>query len=80
MRLRAGGPIAALFIGGVTLLGAYAVRAALRAAKSGVAVNDWGITVHNVTNDIRIAWPDIAQFDTMSDQANTGGSLSATGD
>jgi hypothetical protein len=72
---KAGAPIAALFIGGVAVLGAYGARCAFRAAKSGVAVNSWGITVHNVTKDIRIAWPDIAQFDTMSDQANTGGAI-----
>jgi hypothetical protein len=68
---RAGGPVAALCVTGLALLGVYAARAALRGARSGVTVDPRGITIHNPTNDLRIPWSDITRFETTKDTGGT---------
>jgi hypothetical protein len=68
---KAGGPVAALCVTGLALLGLYAARAALRGARSGVAVDRTGIAIHNPTNDHRIPWSDITRFETAKDTGGT---------
>jgi hypothetical protein len=50
----AGGPIAAIFIGGLVLLGAYAARVTVRASRCGVSLGDSVMVIHNLTNDLTI--------------------------
>jgi hypothetical protein len=56
-----------LFIALFVVLGAYSTRVTWRATKCGVDADRDGITIHNLTNDIRIAWDDVASFDVTLD-------------
>jgi hypothetical protein len=77
MPSKAGPFLAVAIIGGLALLGLYAVRCALRAAKAGVTTDAAGITIHNLTNTRRIAWSEIARFEAASDKANSPGMASS---
>lgn len=67
MPTAAGHVIAPLFIGGLVLTGLYAARLTLRGAFCSVKADDTGISVHNPTNDFRVAWSEIAKLDVAAD-------------
>jgi hypothetical protein len=71
----AGGPVAALFIGGLALLAAYTARLAVRGARCRVTADASGIVVHNLKDDLRFAWSQIEGFDVATDSWGMWGSL-----
>jgi hypothetical protein len=56
-----------LWLGGSALASAFTTRLALRGAKCRVTADDSGLVVHNLRNDLRVNWADVAGLDVTRD-------------